>query len=250
VDVVTDLSVVVPVFNEAGVIEILLADLERELVLLFEQMEVIVVDDASTDETPAILDRLAGTRPWLDVHHSERNAGHGPSVVRGLRRARGEWIFQIDSDGQFLVAEFAELWHRREEADLVLGVRVRRHDPFHRIALSHVVRLAASALAGGALRDANVPFRLMRRTVWEDVRAFLPTTPLAPSILIAVAASVRKWRIVHVPVTHLPRQRGRSNLRALRLVGFSLKGFGQLVTLRYALARGRRFETADPGSAG
>ena len=204
----------------------------------------IVVDDASTDETPAILDQLAGSRPWLHVHHADRNAGHGPSVALGLQRARGEWIFQIDSDGQFVVEEFAALWHARDDADLVLGVRVRRHDPLHRIALSRAVQLVASALAQKPLQDPNVPFRLMRRAVWEDVRGFLPMTPLAPSILIAVAASVRGWRVAHVPVTHLPRLRGKSNLRALRLVGFSLKGLGQLVAFRRALVR-----RAGPASA-
>jgi glycosyltransferase involved in cell wall biosynthesis len=236
---VIELSVVIPVYNEARVIEAVLADLERELVTLFQRFEVIVVDDASTDETSAILDRLAAARAWLVVRHAERNAGHGPSVVAGLERAGGDWILQLDSDGQFVVAELASLWQARDDADLVLGVRVRRHDPLHRLALSHAVQLVASALARRSLRDPNVPFRLMRRTLWEDVRGFLPDTPLAPSILVAVAASVRGWRIVHVPVTHLPRQAGRSNLRALRLFRFSLNGLGQLVAFRRALARGR-----------
>jgi glycosyltransferase involved in cell wall biosynthesis len=66
-----DLSVVVPVFNEAGSIETLVRDFERELVPRFDRVEVIVVDDASTDETPAILERLAAERPWLDVQRAE-----------------------------------------------------------------------------------------------------------------------------------------------------------------------------------
>ena len=82
------LAVVMPVFNEAEVIEALILDLERELVPAVQGVQVVVVDDASTDETPAILGRLATDRPWLRVERPARNAGHGPSVVRGLGLGR------------------------------------------------------------------------------------------------------------------------------------------------------------------
>jgi dolichol-phosphate mannosyltransferase len=237
VGAVADLSVVVPVYNEAGSIETLVRDFERELVPLLDSVEVIVVDDASTDETPQILARLAAERPWLDVQHAERNGGHGASVMRGLRRASAEWIFQIDSDGQFVVAEFPLLWERRSDADLVLGVRAERHDPTHRLLLTRVVRLAASLLAGRRIRDVNTPFRLLRRSLWSELEPQIAPDTLAPNILVTLGAAVRGRRMVSVPVTHLARERGTSTLRALRLVRFSLRGLGQLVAFRYRLAR-------------
>jgi glycosyltransferase involved in cell wall biosynthesis len=234
---VIDLSVVVPVYNEAGSIEALVRDFERELVPRFERLEVIVVDDASTDETPQILERLAHERPWLDVRRAEQNAGHGAAVMRGLRAARAEWIFQIDSDGQFVVAEFPLLWERRDECDLALGVRADRHDPLHRLALTRVVRLATSLLAGRRIRDVNTPFRLLRRSVWTDLEGLIGPDTLAPNILVTLGASVRGRRVVNVPVTHLARERGTSTLKALRLIRFSLRGLGQLLAFRYRLAR-------------
>jgi glycosyltransferase involved in cell wall biosynthesis len=231
----TRLSVVVPVYNEEATVEALVADLEREIVPLTDDVEAIVVDDASTDGSPALLDRLASDRPWLHVEHAARNAGHGPSVARGLDRATGEWIVQLDSDGQFVVAEMRALWEQRDRADLLLGVRRSRQDPTHRLVLSRVVRLAVLLIAGRPLRDANVPFRLFRREVWEDVRRAVPEPPLAPSIFLAVGAGVRGWRIAEMPVTHLPRERGVSSLRQLRLVLFSLRGLAQLLRFRRAL---------------
>ena len=234
----TDLSVVVPVYNEEGAIETLVDDLGAVLTPLFSDLEVIVVDDASTDETPAILARLARERPWLRVERAAANAGHGPSVVRGLGLARADWVFQIDSDGQFVVAEFPQLWARREEGDLVLGVRENRRDPTHRLLLSRVVRLASSLLVGARMRDVNTPFRLVRRAVWEDLRPLVGSSTLAPNIFVAVGAKVRGWNVVELPATHRPRVTGTGSLRALRLVRFSLRAFGQLLAFR---ARLRRF---------
>jgi dolichol-phosphate mannosyltransferase len=237
----TALSIVMPVYNEAGVIEEIVLGIEREVLpLVGGRAELIVIDDRSTDATPAILDRLAADRAWLRVDRASRNAGHGPSVVRGLEHATGAWIFQLDSDGQFVLAEFSDLWRCRRQADLVMGVRVERRDPAHRRLLSRVIRVVVSLLAGRRLGDPNVPFRLFRREVWIDLRPFLPQGALAPSILLATGAVLRGWRVVDVPVTHLPRLRGVSSLRAWRLVRFSLRGLGQLLAFRYRLGRPAR----------
>ena len=236
----SDLSIVVPVYNEAAVIERVVEDLGREVRRLVPDAELIVVDDASTDDTPAILERLAQERPWLRVGRQPQNAGHGAAVSRGLAASQSEWILQLDSDGQFDVSEFPLLWQRRDLCDLALGVRVSRRDPAHRLFLSRIVRLATSALAGRRLRDVNTPFRLLRRACWDDLRTSIPPDALAPNVLVTLGAVVRGWRVEEIPVTHLPRDTGTSTLRALRLVGFSLRGLAQLVAFRARLARGRR----------
>jgi glycosyltransferase involved in cell wall biosynthesis len=239
----------VPAYNEAEGIGELILEIEREVVVRHARTEVIVVDDASTDGTAAVLERLARDRPWLRVERAAQNAGHGPSVVRGLELAGGEWIFQLDSDRQFVVAELARLWEVRDRADLVLGVRVERRDPGHRIVLSLAVRLVASALAGRKLRDPNVPFRLLRGKLWSELRPLVGPDTLAPSILIAVGAAVTGRRIVEVPITHLPRLHGASSLRRWRLVVFSLRGLRQLAAYRLALARIGTHEARHPREA-
>jgi dolichol-phosphate mannosyltransferase len=232
----TALSVVMPVYNEAEVIERLVLELEQVIVSGLPDVELIVVDDRSTDDTGAILDRLAQGRSWLAVEHASENAGHGPSVLRGLRQARGDWIFQLDSDCQFRVADLWKLWALRTEADLVLGVRASRQDPTHRLVLSRIVALTVSALARRRLRDANVPFRLIRRELWDDLDPLIGHAALAPSILVSIGAVARAWRLVETPVTHLPRA-GSSSLRAVRLVSFSLRGLLELIGFHRQLRR-------------
>ena len=100
-----------------------------------------------------------------------------------------------------------------------------------------LVRLVASGLAGRRLADPNAPFKLMRRAVWDDLEPIVAADALAPSIMLAVGAAARGWRVVEVPVTHLARRSGPGTLRIGRLVWFSLRGLGQLLRFRLALRR-------------
>ena len=132
----------------------------------------------------------------------------------------------------------------------MLGVRAERNDPTHRLLLTRAVRLAASLLAGRRIRDVNTPFRLLRRSVWEELQPLMSADTLAPNILVTLGAAVRGKRIVDVPVTHLAREGGTSTLRALRLIRFSLRGLGQLVVFRYRLARAPAPAEVPAGGAG
>jgi hypothetical protein len=116
-------------------------------------------------------------------------------VLRGLRSASGDWIFQLDSDGQFLIEEFHHLWQLREDSDLLLGVRQSRHDPAHRILLSRIIAMAVSFLARRRLRDANSPFRLVRRELWDDLEPIIGASVRAPSIMVSLGAARRAWRL-------------------------------------------------------
>ena len=70
------------------------------------------------------------------------------------------------------------------------------------------------------------------------MRRHIPDDTLAPNLFVTLAATLGGWRVVEVPVTHLPRERGSSTLRTLRLVRFSARGLFQLVSFRRKLARG------------
>ena len=210
-------SIVLPVFNESAVIAGVAEELTRDVADRLADVQLVLVDDASTDGTGAILDRLAEADPRVSVFHAERNRGHGPSLRAGFDGSDGDWIFQIDADGQQVAAEFWDLWAEREHADLVMGVRRTREDGRHRAFVSAAARRVTRRLGGGDIRDVNVPFKLFRRSVWEDLRPDVPAKPVAISILVALGAALRGWRIAQVSISHRPRRGGEStvNLRAL-----------------------------------
>jgi len=231
------LSIVMPVYNEAAVIAGVVGELDREIASRLAEVEIVMVNDGSTDATREILDRLAAGDPRLVVHHAAANRGHGPTLRRALEASTGDWIFQIDSDGQQVAAEFWDLWMHREEADVVMGVRTARRDGLHRRVVSAGASGVIRALAGGELRDVNVPFKLIRRDVWTDLAPAIPPAPVAPSLLVAMGAPLRGWRVVQVPISHKPREHAPSTVDLRALVRLSAGALLEVVGFRRRLAR-------------
>jgi len=242
-DVVCSLSVVMPVYNEQAVIREVLADVAREILDVVPGSELVVIDDCSTDETSGVLAVVATLDPRIRVLTNPANSGHGVSVRRGFDDALGEWIFQIDSDGQVDLAQFDDLWQQRESSDLLIGVRAQRHDPRHRLVLTVITRAIVSLLARHWLRDANVPFKLVRRNLVSHLTPFMPPDSFAPSILVALGAARTGARITELEIRHFPRTHGESTLRVGRLARACLRSGWQ--TLRFSTRRLPRYR---PGS--
>jgi glycosyltransferase involved in cell wall biosynthesis len=232
-----ELTVVVPVYDEAATIE----SVVREVAAVADELapgacEVLVVDDGSTDATPAIVDALAAELPGVEVVH-QVNQGHGPALLVGFDRARGRWIGHLDSDDQIPAKELVALWAERAGADLVLGVRTGRDDPRHRLVLSAVVRRLVGLLAGRRIHDANVPCKLVTAELWAEARPLLPDGTFAPSIALALVAARRGRVLREVPVTHRARASGASSLRPLRLARAVVRAGAQTVALLPRLRR-------------
>jgi dolichol-phosphate mannosyltransferase len=244
-----ELSIVMPVYNEASVIEDVLDELRRDVCVHVRSSEIVMVNDASTDGTAAILDRLAAADDRLKVHHAPRNGGHGPTLRRAFDESTGEWIFQIDSDGQQVAAEFTRLWERRDRADLVMGVRTIRRNGPHRRIVSAAARWLNRTLGGGDIKDVNVPFKLVSRRVWTDVAGDIPRDPVAPSLLVAVGAAVRGWRVEQVEITHLARRHGPSTVDVKALIRLSAGALAELARFRLRLRRRRHAEASAGSSA-
>jgi glycosyltransferase involved in cell wall biosynthesis len=228
-----------PAYNEEGAIADAVEDVRRHVFSTVPGAELLVVDDGSRDGTGAILDRLAAEDPRVRVIHRP-NGGHGAALRTGLDAARGEWVFLIDSDRQIDLAGFPPLWEAARGRDGAFGVRAARHDPRIRLALTRLVRLAIRALFGVRIEDANVPFKIVRRSLWEAAReAILPGT-LAPSLFLAIFARVRRYDIAERPIEHRERKTGVVSIRRWKLVKFAARGFRQMVAFRRAMReRGR-----------
>lgn len=209
-----NLVVVAPVYNEAGCIR---RFVEEWLPVVRDHApaRLILIDDGSRDESPAILDSLAASIPELMVVH-QSNAGHGTAIRRGYElalKAGAGWIFQTDSDRQFDPADFERLWTRRSEAVFLIGTRTDRDDPPLRKWLSRGNRLALALLFGVRLRDPNSPFRLMAGSFLEAALRRVPEGVFAPNVLLTVEAASAGSAWLEIPVAHRRRETGVVSIR-------------------------------------
>jgi len=117
------LSVIMPVYNEEEAISAAVAEVQQHVLDLVSGSELVVVDDGSRDRTGALLDAAAAGDPRVNVLH-QANGGHGAALLNGLQRARGEYVFLIDSDRQIPLDDFRRAWDEIQAGrDAVFGVR-------------------------------------------------------------------------------------------------------------------------------
>jgi glycosyltransferase involved in cell wall biosynthesis len=201
--------------------------------LVHGSIEVLIVDDGSTDRTPELADGLAASDPRVRVHH-QPNRGYGGALRAGFEHASGELIGFSDGDLQFDLAEMSRLLGRLDAAprpvDAVIGYRIKRRDPPHRIFIAKTYNAIVSILFGLRVRDIDCAMKLFRREVFDGLRLDTDSPFLSAELLIKLRA--RGERIAQVGVNHYPRAAGTNTGASFRKI---LRTFRDIGKLRWAL---------------
>lgn len=207
-------AVVMPAFNEAeGIAEFVQEILDAFVV---GSVAVVVVDDASRDQTAAEVERLASQGLPVIPMRNQENLGHGPTTIRALRSGLGtgaDIIVAVDGDGQFSGVDVARIASLAGEAetDVVEGVRVGRGDPLYRRIVSSATRILVRRACGSAPRDANTPLRAYPRERLHAILDGLPEDAMTPNLLISASVRRQAWSIRELEVASLER-RGTSRV--------------------------------------
>lgn len=209
------ISVIVPVYNEELNVEELHERIDRAL--SGPDVEILFVDDGSTDSTHARLEAIAGRDHRVRVVRLRRNFGQTAALSAGIDTCSGEIIIPIDGDLQNDPADIPRLLSKLDEGyDVVSGWRVNRQDPFHRKLPSVIANRLVSWISGVRLHDYGCSLKAYRRRVLRDVRLYGEMHRFVP-----IYASWQGARVTEMPVTHHPRTRGKSNYgieRTLKVV--------------------------------
>jgi glycosyltransferase involved in cell wall biosynthesis len=231
------LSCFFPAFNEAENIGPLLDEALATVGKFADRFELIVVDDGSTDATAAVVRTYAQQHPEVRLEAHPRNLGYGHALRTGLRAARGEAVFFTDADRQFRLEDLGRLLERFGEAEIVVGFRIKRVDPWHRLVVAWVYHHVLRALFGLHAHDVDCAFKIFRRDVLDAVAADLGSRSAFISPELLIRAGRAGFRVVEVGVPHYPRLAGRPKGATPKVIYRTLV---EIVRFRRTLGRQRR----------
>jgi glycosyltransferase involved in cell wall biosynthesis len=220
-------SAMFPCYNDAATIQTLVDDVHTALEPIVEQVEVVVVNDGSSDGSRQVLDDMAAIRPWLRVVHHDVNRGYGGALISGFAAAQYEWIFYTDGDAQYDPREVTSLVRMAVDGvDVVQGYKLGRGDPLHRKVIGRVYHHVVKRLFRLPGRDTDCDFRLFRRHLVVD-------HPLTSTSGVICVEMMRRFSaagcvVTEVPVHHFFRPSGKSQFFRLPAIARSAR---QLVEL-------------------
>ncbi len=234
-----------PVYNEQDCIKKVLIDWMTALSPLNIKISFIIINDGSTDQTSQILKNLEEEQKNSSIKLiilNVKNGGHGAAIMTGIQKAillndekQRSFIFQIDSDDQFISQDFFKLWPFCNDYHFIFGHRQVRHDAPNRLIISSIMRILIKIFFNLNTFDPNIPFRLMEINALKKILKHLPSTLFAPNIFITILALSKfpekcKQGIV---VTHKRRATGKVSIMNFKLLKVCFKSLKQLIHFKF-----------------
>ena len=209
------LSVVLPCHDESGSLPKLVAEIRSALDAHGIAWEIVAVDDASSDDTVAVIERLGREDARVRLARHALRCGQSAALVTGFRAARAAVLATLDADGQNDPADLPLMLRRLEHCDAVCGVRSKRHDTWIRRVSSKIGNGFRNGVTGVPVTDAGCAARVFRREVIAEMPVFN-----GMHRFFATLAQVQGFRVEEMPVQHRHRIAGKSHYgignRALR----------------------------------
>lgn len=199
----TDLSVVIPAYNESGNIGALVTEINQALSGVVSY-EILIIDDGSNDGSAE--EALNAGRHVRVLRHNKRT-GKSRALVSGFQAARGKWIATLDGDGQNNPLDLARLWPRiaQSQPALFAGVRKRRNDGVVKLLTSKSANFIRKRLLRDNCRDAGCGFKVLPASVARGLPYFDNMHRFLPALSIRAGLAV-----VEVDVEDRPRLAGVS----------------------------------------
>lgn len=222
-------SIVIPCYRSSPWLEELVDRVVAALEPDGAPFEILLVNDASPDETWEAIERLAGRHRCVRGFDMLANVGQFRATICGLEHARGEFVVTLDDDLQHApedIPRLIEALRARPDLDCIVArMRTKCHGPLRRLGSAAVGRL--NELLYGKPRDLKLTsFRTMRRHVAKAVCAHRTSKPIIGPLLLRSTS-----RIANVVIDHHPRQRGTSGYSLPRLVRIALDNLFSASTL-------------------
>ena len=222
------LSIVIPVYNEAESLSILLQQIHTVLKTHAYCAEVVFINDGSTDATAEVLEALVASAQLslIQVIHFKHNQGKAEALSAGFAAATGNIVITMDADLQDDPAEIPKLLDALDNGnyDVVSGWKFPRKDPFEKRAFSFIFNSVTAWLTGVKLHDMNCGFKVYRAEVAKELHLYGDLHRYIPILAYQIG-----YRVGEIKVKHHPRRFGVSKYGLKRIP----KGFFDLLTVLF-----------------
>lgn len=219
----TELSVVIPVYNEEKNVGIFYRELLSVLKKLGKTYEIIFVDDGSNDQTLIKLEGIRGQGKDVKVVQLQGNFGKASALQAGFDQAKGEYVITLDGDLQDDPKEIPKFFKKIKNGyDLVCGWKYKRKDPLGKIIFSKIANFFTSKITGVKVHDMNCGFKAYKKAVVGNLSLYGEMHRYVPALVAKVG-----FKVGEIKVVHRPRKYGKSKYGMERL----LKGLFDFITI-------------------
>ena len=195
---IAKISVIAPAYNEQDCLPLLVRAIHDSMLDTGFQFEILLVDDASTDDTAGVIRRLMEKYPEVRSVTHRFNCGQSAAIASGFREAHGDIMVTLDADMQNPPSEIPRLLaDLTPETDAVCGVRRKRNDNFIRRISSRVANVSRDWITGVPVRDAGCGLRVIRRNALGELPVFNGLHRFLTTILILQGFAVKEVKIAH-----------------------------------------------------
>ena len=226
------LSAVIPVLNEVESLEQLHKELCDVAARNDYDLEIIFIDDGSSDGSWELIERLAAKDARIRGIRFRRNFGKAAALTAGFAEAHGSEVMTLDADLQDDPREIPRFLAELEKGlDVVSGWKKVRHDPWHKVIPSRIFNGMIGYLTGVKLHDHNCGMKCYRNDILKEVRIYGELHRFVP-----VLAAARGFSVGELVIAHRSRKFGHSKYGAKRFI----KGFLDLLTVKFLTGYGQR----------
>jgi glycosyltransferase involved in cell wall biosynthesis len=222
-------------YNEKDNIERAVTEALRVGTLITSDLEIVVVDDASTDGSGALLDRLGSDHPQVHPIHHPTNRKLGGALKTGFASTTKEWLLYMDSDLPIHMDDALAALPLTNEADIVIGWRKSRAESWRRKVMSWVYNRLIRLVFGLQVQDVNFAFKLFRRSLYQRVLLASEGSFIDAELLLE--AKRQRAHIAEIGMDYYPRVAGESKLAGFGIVLKILLEMYQYQINRYRKSR-------------
>ncbi|PWT94525.1 MAG: hypothetical protein C5B53_12890 [Candidatus Melainabacteria bacterium] len=198
----SSVSLIIPAYNDETTVGRLIGDSASLLEQICPDYEIIVTNDGSKDKTLSVIRQMAGSNPHLRIINHEMNQGFGRTIRELYLAGTKDFIFSLPGDYQYAPKELLKMAQGLSNYDFVIGLRVKRNDPWRRKLQSKVYNLMLRLLYGHKHKDVN-SIKLFRRAILDKIQLKSQTAFVDAELCIRCEKA--GFKVIEIPIEHLPR---------------------------------------------